>query len=214
MTAALAASPQLHENIYAQFALNEVRRILVMIFGSFPPFFVCLLSSYMTHFTCTCVCGHQIKDGIVFSSVTGIVCCWVCARPPFYQHQFFSLSSPSVVPDRLWRIFWHPCRQIRSHGAIYVPAPAISGNLQRDLRRFWAWMERCTQLGSMKVPLIKSFPSASAVAPEPGRTVGKAFGVRRIWEVGVWRYRRFSTTDTFPWQRCPLSRLFSSCIGY
>lgn len=39
MTAALAASPQLHENIYAQFALNEVRRILVMIFGSFPPFF-------------------------------------------------------------------------------------------------------------------------------------------------------------------------------
>lgn len=62
-----------------------------------------------------------------------------------------------------------------------------------DLRRFWAWMERCTQLGSMKVPLIKSFPIAGVLAPELSRTVGKAFGVRRIWEVGVWGRRRISS---------------------
>lgn len=53
-----------------------------------------------------------------------------------------------------------------------MPAPAIPGNLQRDLRQFWAWMERCTQLGSVKNPIIKSISIPIMLSTELGWITG------------------------------------------
>lgn len=132
---------------------------------------MCVLSSYRTILHVRACVG--IRSNMALYSPALLALCtvgYVHIRPStstsfshYRCHQLTRINSDvffDVLIDRFRSMGWS------------TPAPAIPGNLQRDLRQFWAWMERCTQLGSMKNPLIKSISITNILPAELGWIVG------------------------------------------